>query len=115
MKKGFVYYGMKFLDLFKENNEIDEKNIVGFLSTVVLIFIILLEVMVNVFGIIYITNPVIYDTLLWVILGSFGISFVGRGVNSIFPKGRRETHMEEPLEEEEPLEHERFEPEKRRH
>lgn len=83
---------MKFLDLFKANNNIDERNVVGFLAMVVFVLISLAEVTLNIFGVSYVTNPLIYDSLLWIILGSFGISVIGNGTQSLIRGAGKKTY-----------------------
>lgn len=94
---------MKFLNLFKVNNDIDEKNVVGFLAMVVFVVISIAEVVLNIFGIQYTTNPVIYESFLWIILGSFGISAIGNGAQSLFRGSSRRDNTyyspEEPIQE----------------
>ena len=55
--------------LFKDENEINEKNIVGFASFVVMV----LTSFIHVDGQLVI-NEVIYNSFVWVTLGCFGIS-----------------------------------------
>lgn len=84
-------YIVKFLDLFKINNDIEEKNITGFLAMSLLSLIAITEVVLNAFGIPYTTNPDIYEAFLWIVLGSFGISAIGHGIEKGMrnPYGRR--------------------------
>lgn len=92
---------MKFLDLFKVNNNIDERNVVGFLAMLVFILISLTEVILNIFGVDYTTNPLIYDSLFWIILGSFSISVVGNGAQSLLRGNNSRRSYRRPQEEEE--------------
>lgn len=86
-------YIVKFLDLFKIDNEIEEKNVTGFLAMSLLSLIAVTEVVLNAFGIPYTTNPDIYEAFLWIVLGSFGISAIGHGIEKGMrsPYGKRRT------------------------
>jgi len=64
--------------LFKDKNEINEKNIIGFASFIVMTLFAVADLVTSV---IYVDgglqiNEVIYNSFVWVTLGCFGISAI---------------------------------------
>ena len=62
--------------LFKDKNEINEKNVIGFMSFVVMVLFAIADLVTS---IIYLDggleiNEVVYNSFVWVTLGCFGIS-----------------------------------------
>ena len=62
--------------LFKDKNEINEKNVVGFISFIVMVLFAVADLLTS---FLYadgklIINEVIYNSFVWVTLGCFGIS-----------------------------------------
>ena len=64
----------KFFEIFKDDNEWNEKAIVGFCAFVIMIFVILADVISSWFGKDLVINEFIYNSFLIVVLGAFGIS-----------------------------------------
>ena len=60
--------------LFKDKNEINEKNIVGFASFVVMCLFAIADLVTGWVGKDLVINEVIYNSFVWVTLGCFGIS-----------------------------------------
>jgi|TARA_R110000824_G_scaffold5897_5_gene26939 hypothetical protein len=62
--------------LFKDKNEINEKNVVGFASFVVMCLFAIADLVTSFIFIDgeLIINEVIYNSFVWVTLGCFGIS-----------------------------------------
>mgnify|MGYP003116898542 CR=1 FL=1 len=60
--------------LFKDKNEINEKNIVGFASFVVMCLFAIADLVTGWVGNNLVINEVIYNSFVWVTLGCFGIS-----------------------------------------
>ena len=60
--------------IFKENNDYNEKSIIGFLAFAVMCVIMLVDVITGYFGKDLIINEFIYDSFVLVVLGCFGIS-----------------------------------------
>ena len=63
-------------NLFKDKNDINEKNVVGFASFVVMVLFAIADLVTS---IIYLDggleiNEVVYNSFVWVTLGCFGIS-----------------------------------------
>ena len=65
-------------DLFKDSNDINEKSVVGFASFVIMVLFAVLDLVTGYFGKDLVINEFIYDSFVWVVLGSFGISEIGK-------------------------------------
>ena len=75
-KEKLNYKNKNMWSLFKDKNEINEKNIVGFASFVVMVLFAIADLVTSfvfVDGELVI-NEVIYNSFVWVTLGCFGIS-----------------------------------------
>ena len=71
---------MDFKNLFKDNNDINEKSIVGFLAFIVMILFAFADLLTGYFGKDLVINEFIYDSFLWIVLGCFGIAEAGRAI-----------------------------------
>jgi len=60
--------------IFKDNNDYNEKSIVGFIAFSVMCVIMLVDVITGYFGKDLIINEFIYDSFVFVVIGCFGIS-----------------------------------------
>ena len=60
-------------DLFKDSNDINEKSVVGFASFVIMVLFAVLDLFTGYFGKDLVINEFIYNSFVWVVLGSFGI------------------------------------------
>ena len=61
--------------LFKEKNDINEKNIIGFASFIVMTLFAIADLMTSLLADKdLIINEVVYNSFVWVTLGCFGIS-----------------------------------------
>ena len=63
-----------FKNIFKDNNNYNEKSIIGFLAFAVMCVIMLVDVVTGYFGKDLIINEFIYDSFVFVVIGCFGIS-----------------------------------------
>ena len=72
---------MDFKNLFKDNNDINEKSIVGFLAFIVMILFAFADLLTGYFGTDLVINEFIYDSFLWIVLCCFGIAEAGRAIN----------------------------------
>ena len=72
---------MDFRDLFKDDNNINEKSIVGFIAFIVMIVFAFADLLPGYFGKDLVINEFIYDSFLWIVLGCFGIAEAGRAIN----------------------------------
>lgn len=75
---------MAFKDIFKDDNDINEKSVVGFASFVIMVIFALADLITGYVGTDLVINEFIYDSFVWIVLGSFGIAEVGKafGPNS---------------------------------
>jgi hypothetical protein len=69
---------MAFKDLFKDSNDINEKSVVGFASFAVMVIFAFADVATGFFGKDLVINEFIYNSFLWITLGSFGIAEAGK-------------------------------------
>jgi len=69
---------MAFKDLFKDNNDINEKNVVGFLSFMVMVVFAVVDIVTGVYGKELQIQDYIYNSFVIITLGSFGIAEVGK-------------------------------------
>jgi|TARA_B100000959_G_scaffold264922_1_gene305902 hypothetical protein len=61
--------------LFKEKNDINEKNVIGFASFIVMTLFAIADLMTSLIADKdLIINEVVYNSFVWVTLGCFGIS-----------------------------------------
>ena len=63
----------KFIKIFKDNNEWNEKTIIGFLSFAVMVAVMLADVITGACGKDLPINEFTYNSFVFVTLGSFGI------------------------------------------
>ncbi len=69
---------MAFKDLFKDDNNINEKSVVGFSSFIVMIIFALVDIITGIYGKEIIIQDYIYNSFVIITLGSFGIAEVGK-------------------------------------
>ena len=69
---------MAFSDIFKDNNEYNEKNIVGFLSFAVMAIFAGADVVTGILGQDLIISDTIFNSFVIITLGSFGIGEIGK-------------------------------------
>ena len=77
---------MAFKDLFKDDNNINEKNVVGFMSFMVMVIFAVVDIVTGVYGKELQIQDYIYNSFVIITLGSFGIAEVGK----IFGKKKNE-------------------------
>ena len=73
---------MAFKDIFKDSNDINEKSVVGFASFAIMTIFAIVDLVTGYVGKDLVINEFIYDSFLFITLGSFGIAELG----SIFKK-----------------------------
>ena len=61
-------------NIFKNDNEWNEKNVVGFIAFVVMVLFALLDLFTGYLGKDLVINETIYDSFTLVVLGCFGIA-----------------------------------------
>lgn len=69
---------MSFRDIFKDENEIDEKNVVGFASFIVMVLFAIVDLVTGIYGIEIVIQEYIYNSFVVITLGSFGIAEAGK-------------------------------------
>ena len=69
---------MAFKDLFKDDNNINEKSVVGFLSFAVMVIFAVLDIVTGIYGKELVIQDYIYNSFVIITLGSFGIAEVGK-------------------------------------
>ena len=95
MKKNWTM----FKNIFNDKNDINEKSVVGFAAFAVMVIFAFADLATGYFGKDLVINEFIYDSFVWIVLGSFGIAEVGK----VFGKTSApapEPPMEEEVEEE---------------
>ena len=73
---------MNFKNLFKDNNDINEKSVIGFISFLVMVVFALTDLLTGYIGKDLVINEFIYDSFTLITLGCFGIA----GMEKIFGK-----------------------------
>ena len=68
---------MAFRDIFKDSNDINEKTVVGFASFTVMTIFAIVDLVTGYVGKDLVINEFIYDSFLFITLGSFGIAELG--------------------------------------
>ena len=64
------------MNIFKDNNDWNEKSIVGFVAFTIMCLIMVADLLTGWVGKDLIINDFVYDSFVWVVLGCFGISGV---------------------------------------
>jgi len=67
-------------NLFKDNNDINEKSVIGFISFLVMVIFALTDLLTGYLGKDLVINEFIYDSFTLITLGCFGIA----GLEKIF-------------------------------
>ena len=65
---------MSFIEIFKNNNDYNEKTIIGFMSFAVMVIVMVADVVTGWVGKDLPVNDFIYNSFVFVTLGSFGIA-----------------------------------------
>jgi hypothetical protein len=69
---------MAFKNLFDDDNNINEKSVVGFLAFAVMVIFAVADLVTGYIGKDLVINEFIYDSFVWIVLGAFGIAEVGK-------------------------------------
>ena len=62
------------MENFKDNNDWNEKSIVGFIAFAIMCLIMVADLVTGWVGQDLVINKFVYDSFVWVVLGCFGIS-----------------------------------------
>ena len=73
---------MAFKNLFRDDNDINEKSIIGFISFLIMVIFAVTDLVTGYLGKDVVINEFIYDSFTLITLGCFGIA----GVEKIFSK-----------------------------
>ena len=65
---------MAFADIFKDENEYNEKTIIEFLSFAVMVIFAVVDLVTGWFGKDLVINEGIYNSFVFITLGSFGVA-----------------------------------------
>jgi len=65
-------------DLFKDDNDINEKSVVGFGSFIVMVVFAAADIVTGAFGTDLVINEFVYNSFVIITLGSFGIAEAGK-------------------------------------
>ena len=65
---------MSMFNIFKNDNEWNEKNVVGFIAFLVMVLFALLDLFTGYLGKDLVINETIYDSFTLIVLGCFGIA-----------------------------------------
>lgn len=65
---------MKFLNIFKDDNEWNEKAIVGFIAFIIMCVIMIADLVTGWIGQDLVINEFVYDSFTFIVLGCFGIA-----------------------------------------
>lgn len=69
---------MAFKDIFKDQNDINEKSVVGFASFAVMVLFAFTDLVTGYFGKDLVINDNIYNSFVIITLGAFGIAEAGK-------------------------------------
>ena len=62
------------MEVFKDNNDWNEKSIIGFIAFAIMCVIMIVDLVTGYFGKDLVINEFIYDSFVLVVLGCFGIA-----------------------------------------
>lgn len=75
---------MKFLrELVSDNNDINEKSVLGFISFFAIIIFAVIDIVLSALGKPVLIPEIIFESFLWLTLGAFGISSVDKYTNKV--------------------------------
>ena len=77
---------MAFGDIFKDSNDINEKNVVGFASFAIMVIFAAVDIITGILGKELLITDTIFNSFVIITLGSFGID----GITKIFSKKEEE-------------------------
>jgi len=69
---------MAFKNLFNDDNNINEKSVVGFMSFLVMVIFAVVDIVTGIYGKELQIQDYIYNSFVIITLGSFGIAEVGK-------------------------------------
>ena len=69
---------MAFRDMFKDTNDINEKNVVGFSAFAMMVIFAVVDIVTGIYGKELTVQEYIYNSFVIIALGSFGIAEAGK-------------------------------------
>jgi len=75
---GFNFKTMAFKDIFKDQNDINEKSVVGFASFAIMTVFALADIVTGFIGKDLVVQEFIYNSFVIITLGAFGIAEAGK-------------------------------------
>ncbi len=63
-----------FKDIFKDDNNVNEKNVIGFMAFAVMVIFAVVDLVTGYFGKDLVIQEFIYNSFVFITLGSFGIA-----------------------------------------
>jgi hypothetical protein len=72
---------MSWKNIFKDDNQWNEKSIVGFCAFLIMVVVMLTDVITGAFGKDLIINEAIYNSFVMVVIGCFGIAGIEKFAN----------------------------------
>jgi len=69
---------MSFRDIFKDENDINEKSVVGFAAFIIMVIFAFADLITGYVGQDLVINEYIYNSFVWIVLGAFGIAEAGK-------------------------------------
>ena len=72
---------MSWKEIFKDNNEYNEKSIIGFCAFLIMVIVMITDVVTGAFGKDLVINEAIYNSFVMVVLGCFGIAGLEKFAN----------------------------------
>lgn len=89
----------KFIkNLFSDNNDINEKSVVGFASFVIMVLFAVTDLITGYMGKPLLINEFIFNSFLIITLGSFGIASVDKYIVMKNSKPEETSQSEQPIE-----------------
>ena len=70
-----------FKNLFDDSNSINEKSVVGFAAFVIMVVFAIADIVTGSLGKDLVINEFIFNSFMWLVLGSFGIGSVDKWIN----------------------------------
>lgn len=64
----------KFVEIFKDNNDYNEKTIIGFMSFAIMNVYSLVDIVTGIFGYPLAIHEFVYNSFMYITLGAFGIA-----------------------------------------
>ena len=68
-------------NIFKNDNEWNEKTVVGFIAFLVMVLFALLDLLTGYTGKDLVINETIYNSFTWIVIGCFGIAGIEKFAN----------------------------------